>query len=248
MRRSSVVMDASSEDAAQVTALFSYVASVPEDEKAYHMMYGDCEGIPTTNIERQWVNTIFTDLRGRETALSYDEAGFVVHRMHSKMSYGDFDDEKLIRNVYFKELEDHVRGWLGAEHVKFFRFGIRKRHAQFPTSTGKEYDFAQPTTIAHVDATSASTVEEMTRQFGHDAEEFMARRYQWINVWKPLRGPVNDWPLCLCDASTVQQSSCDTTDMVYPEYFTENISLRHNEQQRWYFLSDHRADEIIIFK
>ncbi|KAK4497674.1 hypothetical protein PRZ48_010327 [Zasmidium cellare] len=231
-----------------LVAPISYLGTVPEDEKPYHMMYGDFEGLPRTNISREWQDTVFEDVRGCLPELSFNDTGFAVHPLHSKMAYEDFDDEHKVRSVYFSELEARVKELLGAHEVKFFRYGIRKRHSEFPVSTGQEYDFAQPTSIAHVDATLDSTRQEMTKQFGDRADELMSRRFQWINVWKPLRGPVNDWPLCLCDASTLSSSDAHATDMVYPDYFTENQSIRFNPSQRWYFLSDHSPDEIIIFK
>lgn len=233
-----------------VIANIAYVASVSEDEKAYQIMYGESERdeLPRTNMKLQWLPTRFNDLRMREDELSFAKTGVAVRKLNSAMQYTDFEDEGMVTTVYFEELAENLREFLGAQEVKFFRYGIRKRHQMFPASTGQQYDFAQPTSIAHVDATLLSTEAEMVKQFGDRADESRQRRFQWVNVWKPLRGPVNDWPLCFCDASSVHSEDLEVTDMVYEDYHTENISLRHNAAQRWYFLSDHRADEIIIFK
>lgn len=231
-----------------VIAKISYVASVPEDEKPYHMMYGDTGTIPRTNITREWIKTCFQDVRGLRRAIEYQHSGIAIRRLQSTMTYADFDRDEKIRAIYFKELQQHLKAFLNASEVKFFRYGIRKRHATFPVSTGTEYDFAQPTTIAHVDATLVSTQEEIVKQYGDRAKDLAQKRYQWVNVWKPLRGPVNDWPLCFCDASSVDTTDTEATDMVYSEYFTENLSLRFNAKQKWYYLSDHRPDEIIVFK
>lgn len=231
-----------------LTAAISYVASVPQGEKAYHIMYGDCGGFPRTNISRAWRETTFRNVRKRESPLSFVDNGVAIHKLDTRMDYRDFDSDAAIRNVYFKELESSLQTFLEAREVKFFRYGIRKRHADFPLSTGAEYDFAQPTSLAHVDATLDSTKQEMLNQFGDRAEGLMARRFQWVNVWKPLRGPLNDWPLCFCDASSIDPGDAEVTDMVYPEYFTENLSLRFHQDQRWYYLADHTIDEIIVFK
>lgn len=233
---------------AGIAAPISFVDSVPTQEKAYHIMYGDDEKLPRTNIKREWIETTMQNVRGSETALSYHTNGIAICELESAMSYKDFDQEQRVRDVYFSELENHLKHLLNANLVKFFRYGIRKRHAAFPISTGEEYEFAQPTSIAHIDATLASTEEEMERQFGDEANSLMRRRFQWVNVWKPLRGPVNDWPLCFCDPLSVDSTDIEVTDMVYAEYFTENQSLRHNQNQKWYYLSDHRPEEIIIFK
>ncbi|EME42541.1 hypothetical protein DOTSEDRAFT_46062 [Dothistroma septosporum NZE10] len=232
----------------QVSAPISYVESVPNAERAYHLMYGDTSDLPRTNILRQWHDTTFFDLRGREHEINYVNNGIAIAKLRSTMTYEDFDDDSKVWTIYFKELESLLRDCLCATEVKFFRYGIRKRHEQFPRSTGIEYEYAQPTSIAHVDATLASTREEMRKHFGEIANDLMTRRFAWVNVWRPLRGVVNDWPLCFCDAATVEHGDAETTDMVYPEYFTENLSLRHSAGQKWYYLSDHTPDEIIIFK
>ncbi|KXT00841.1 hypothetical protein AC578_982 [Pseudocercospora eumusae] len=233
---------------ASVTAPISYVGSVPDNEKAYHLMYGDTTDLPRTNIEHVWHDTIFQDVRARQPAFNFAHSGLAIRTLNTSMLYADFHDERKIREVYFKELEHHLQDFLNAKEVRFFRYGIRKRHVTFPVSSGQEYDFAQPTVIAHVDATSTSTWDEMLRQFGHRPGALHPARFQWVNVWKPLRGPVNDWPLCFCDPATIDVQDMETTDMVYPDYFTENLSLRFNSAQKWYYLSDHQPDEIIIFK
>lgn len=232
----------------RVFAKLSYVAAVPEAEKPYHMMYGDSGNLPRTNITREWIQTEICNVRGREQTFHINECGFAVRSLSTSMTYDDFNNDSKVRSVYFDDLAQHLKDFLCAQEVRFFRYGLRKRHVKFPTSTGKEYEFAQPTSIAHVDATLWSTELEMAKQYGDQADALMKHRFQWINVWKPLRGPVNDWPLCFCDASTVAHADAEVTDMVYPEYFTENLSLRFNRQQKWFYLSDHKEDEIIVFK
>lgn len=232
----------------RVTAAISYVDSIPEDEKAYHMMYGDPEAFTRSNISRQWLPTTISDIRQGQGSLDFGETGVAILPFESTMTYADFEDDQKIKSTYFVELEDRIQRFLGASEVRFFRYGIRKRHAAFPVSTGQDYEFAQPTSIAHVDASLESTKMEMEKQFGDRAASLMSRRFQWVNVWKPLRGPVNDWPLCFCDASSVQPTDLEPTDMVYPDYYTENLSLRFNAAQKWYYISDHQPDEIIVFK
>ncbi|KAK3171743.1 hypothetical protein OEA41_003827 [Lepraria neglecta] len=53
------------------------------------------------------------DIRGLEKSFDFNKNGFVV-KLDSKMSYEDFNDSKMIRNVYCKEIE------------------IRRSHTEFP--------------------------------------------------------------------------------------------------------------------
>jgi hypothetical protein len=69
------------------------------------------------------------------------------------------------------------------------------------------------------------------------------------SVWHPLRGPLVDWPLAVCDASTVDFTA-DTmsSDIVDPWGFIENTQIQHNPSQQWYYLRDQMPHELIIFK
>ena len=68
------------------------------------------------------------------------------------------------------------------------------------------------------------------------------------STWRPLHGPLVDWPLVLCDASTVDFPN-DTTpaDIVYPQWVTENLQVHYNKGQKWYYLSKQLPSEVIVF-
>ena len=69
------------------------------------------------------------------------------------------------------------------------------------------------------------------------------------SVWKPLRGPANDWPLLVCDAASMSgKSNFEPADLLYPNLLTENAPVYHNDTYKWYFLGSHRSSEMIIFK
>ncbi|KAL9623534.1 MAG: hypothetical protein Q9160_002215 [Pyrenula sp. 1 TL-2023] len=141
---------------------------------------------------------------------------------------------------------------------------IRKRDPGFPISSGQKYDYDQPTAVAHVgttfyelvtimsdkkDTTLNEMCEEVRRRHGSGAEELLSKRVQWINIWKPLKGPLNDWPLTLCDASTVDRDQdFEAADLLYPDLATENSQIYHSDHYEWYYLSDHDPSELIIFK
>lgn len=70
-----------------------------------------------------------------------------------------------------------------------------------------------------------------------------------LSFWKPIRGPTNDWPLLLCDSSTVDPATdLAVADLLYPDHVTENTMVYFSEDYKWYYLSNHNTDEVIIFK
>ena len=68
------------------------------------------------------------------------------------------------------------------------------------------------------------------------------------SVWKPLKGPLYDWPLAVCDAATVEDQDLETHDQVLPQVVRENYMVRHNAKHRWYYLSGQTTSELLVFR
>lgn len=86
-----------------------------------------------------------------------------------------------------------------------------------------------------------------------------------FSVWKPLRGPVRDWPLAVCDAQSVNigkdfmdmdnimPDSCNVMDLLRPGEgveinVVENTLVHYSPHQRWYYLSDQETSELLLFR
>lgn len=68
------------------------------------------------------------------------------------------------------------------------------------------------------------------------------------SVWRPISDVVEDWPLAICDARTV-----NTADLVELEFVTEELVklsylARWNEKYRFYYLSEMTNRDACIFK
>ena len=221
-----------------------------EKEKPYAFRFDlEDESIPQTNMKMQEHTGIhIKNIRGNEHAFSLDRQGFEVMRLRSKLRYEDFGSATKLP-IYFTELEELLKKQLGATKAIMFRHGVRKRHPQFPISTGQRYDYDQPTSVAHVDTTPREMLEEAKRQLGYEPSIDGFTRVDWINVWKPLRGPLNDWPLTFCDSASVQPvKDFEAADILYPDLATENYQIHWSQSHQWHYLSDHQADELIVFR
>lgn len=77
----------------------------------------------------------------------------------------------------------------------------------------------------------------------------MIRADTQSSVWHPLQGPLVDWPLALCDASTVDFAN-DTMagDVVDRDAIFENTQVHFNPRQKWFYLSNQLPSEMLIFK
>ena len=68
------------------------------------------------------------------------------------------------------------------------------------------------------------------------------------SIWRPIAGPVEDWPLAVCDGSTVKNNSLVEADIVRRDYESSNIFLTYDTDHRWHYLDRQQADEVLIFK
>jgi len=60
---------------------------------------------------------------------------------------------------------------------------------------------------------------------------------------------LNDWPLALCDAQSVDfRNDIMAGDIVYENFVTENLQVMHNPDQKWFYLPDQATSEVLIFK
>ena len=59
---------------------------------------------------------------------------------------------------------------------------------------------------------------------------------------------MQNWPLALCDASSIEPADFLPTDLVYPDKVGETFSLRANPAHRWYYYPQLRPDEVLLLK
>src|SRR5258708_15549970 len=62
-----------------------------------------------------------------------------------------------------------------------------------------------PAKRVHNDYTAWSSPMRVRQLMGVEAEELLKHRYAIINLWRPIRGPVPESPLTLCDAECLSE-------------------------------------------
>ena len=61
----------------------------------------------------------------------------------------------------------------------------------------------QPVTSVHNDYTVNPGPQRVRDLMGREANQLLRHRFDFVNVWRPIRGPLRDAPLAVCDATTV---------------------------------------------
>lgn len=68
------------------------------------------------------------------------------------------------------------------------------------------------------------------------------------SVWKPLRGPVYDAPLAVCDYQTLDYEDRVPTDIIFPDYLGETYHIWPNPKHRWYYIDGQQTNEALMIK
>jgi hypothetical protein len=148
-------------------------------DKPYSLRFTPPTAFPRANIKLGKHTITINDVRARLEPLSFADCGFQIIPFHSLLPYADFEDDEAVKDIYLREAANFIRDFLGATKVQIFEHTIRKRHAEFPISTGESYRWNQPTSIAHVDTTTRWAIS-MAEQLNRGQPDIAKDRIQCV--------------------------------------------------------------------
>lgn len=225
-----------------VKADLNYLAPLKERPRTY--AYEPSNGEARTNIISEPHVLPIHDARPITESVSLDVEGFELVRQKSAVK--DFYDDEEVRRVYYPEAELLLKDITGASRVFIFDHTVRKR-VEGSTGSG-DSSVRQPVGRVHVDHTAKSGPQRVRDLIPDDAEQLLKGRVQIINLWRPIRGPLRDSPLAVCDARTVKFDELVPTDLVYPHRVGETYSVKYSPEHRWLYVPEMAADEILLLK
>jgi hypothetical protein len=175
-------------------------------------------------------------------ALRLEEHGAVLGSWPTRARR--FDEETHVRKHYYAESAEIIRAELRADSVVVFDHNVRRNT---PCSLAPLHGVGLPVHHAHTDYTPRSALRRLHEEFGVHAEAEVSR-YLQVNLWRPIRGPVRDAPLAICDGASVAADALRTVELRYPDRKGEICYLVHERGQRWCFASDMAIGEAWLFK
>ncbi len=225
-----------------VEAELNYLAATTERPRNY--TYDPPPGVPRSNSTRELHRVAIQSARPIADDVSLDREGFAV--LHHASQVHDFYDDDEIRRVYYAEAERVIAEATGASKVFVFDHTVRRRvQGVDDRAAGAP---RQPATSVHVDHTENSGPQRVRDFFGDKADELLRGRVQVINLWRPIRGPLRDAPLAVCDASSVAPGDLVSQDLVYRDRVGETYGVTYNPEHRWYYVPDMQPDEALLLK
>jgi len=229
--------------------------------------------LPTSRINRRYVGrdgqlniseyssikVFIRNARPLADRASFDSLGFALRRHASTVA--DFTDRAQIEGVYLPEMECFLKELTGADKVIPFAWMMR-------TSSPAGGEDQPPANDVHVDHTPAFSEIMARRALTWTGEaDYPYRRFVAINAWRAYSGAPQDWPLALCDATSVaddegvtypilmvdQLPARDAVPEVLPgdpeqPEFPEISAFQFRPGHRWYYYPDLGTDEVLLFK
>jgi hypothetical protein len=194
-------------------------------------------GVPQWNGIDDPRQIAIEDARGHEGEFTLDRNGFQLVKAASKV--GDFYAPEEVERIYYPEIEKLLRDTLGVSRVKIFDHTVR--------NAGRA-GAREPARRVHNDHTVNSAPRRVRDHLGEEAPELLKRRFGIVNVWRPIRGPVQDSPLALCDAQTFTNDDLIASDLVYRHLRGETSSVEYKPGHRWYYFSEMQPDEALLIR
>jgi hypothetical protein len=175
--------------------------------------------------------------------LSLDQQGFQLVRQETAVH--DFYDRAEVEKVYYPEIELLLKKVTGAEKVVIFDHQVRNiKLSKQGEKNARDYVW-----MVHNDYTAKSGPRRARDHLAAaEAEQRLQQRFAEINVWRPIRGPVESTPLAVCDAQSIDSKDFVPTDFVYRDKVGEVYRFTYSPNHRWFYFPRLERNEVILLK
>ncbi|OBT61250.1 hypothetical protein VE03_09670 [Pseudogymnoascus sp. 23342-1-I1] len=177
--------------------------------------------------------------------------GFCILNAKTHLDPHDaFTKKKEVQKAYWYEIEALL-------HEKFPEYSriesydctVRKRDPDFPEKVRLYVDYEQPATRPHSDCSQRGAFMNVEHAFPGQSEFWEGKDFDILNVWRPLIGPNDDWPLALCDWNTINaEIDIRLNDALRRDRIDENSLLHFSDAHEWYYMKNQTVNDLIVFR
>ncbi|HWB48564.1 MAG TPA: CmcJ/NvfI family oxidoreductase [Stellaceae bacterium] len=171
-----------------------------------------------------------------------DRNGFVFVPHPTKMR--DFYDDDEVRRVYYPEMEELIKREASARRVVVFDHTLRTQD-EAQRATRQIRDVVRR---VHNDYTELSARKRVRDIMGGEAGELLKHRFAIVQTWRPIRLPVESWPLAIADSRTLDERNMVVTERRYQDRVGQTMAITWDPNHRWYWFPHMRRDEVLVFK
>lgn len=214
-------------------------------------IYPPSSGLPTVYTKLAKHVVTIRDARPEAHSLRLDEHGFELHS--GRTDFTNFLDEKAVRATYYPDVEQRLKRLLGAHAVIAFDHNVRS----VTRAARGEPGVRAPADQVHNDYTERSGPKRKLEVLAAAGRSDLADRHvAFVNLWRPIVGPVYDQPLAVCDARSTAPGDLVNTeilhfmedDLVEPRHRGDVHSVLYNPSHRWYYVQAMQPEEFLLLK
>jgi len=180
--------------------------------------------------------------RPHANEFALDRHGFRFVRHDTKVA--DFYDEDQIRRVYYPEMEALIKAESGAKRVVVFDHTLRTADDELRESK----QIREVVRRVHNDYTEWSAPQRVRDILPDEAEELLQRRFAIIQAWRPIRHPVETYPLAMADAQTLSPQDMVVSERRAPGRIGQTYAIKYNPAHKWYWFPRMHREEAYVFK
>ncbi len=126
--------------------------------------------------------------------------------------------------VYYPEMEALVKAESGAARVVVFDHTLRTADDELRESR----KIREVVRRVHNDYTEWSGPQRVRDLLPDEADELLSRRFAIIQVWRPIRHPVETHPLAICDARSISTEDFVVSERRYPNRIGQTYAITYN--------------------
>jgi hypothetical protein len=175
--------------------------------------------------------------------LSLEGHGFRLVTHNTKMV--NFFDESELRRVYYPEMEALIKEETGASRVILFDHTLRTADNDLAGMGNTSSVICR----VHNDNTECSGPARVREVLPQEADEIISRRFAIVQVWRPIKYPIETFPLGLMDARTASPDDFVVLDRHFQNGSVRKMYLlKHNPKHEWFWFPRMQRNETIVFK
>jgi hypothetical protein len=179
---------------------------------------------------------------GRHRDFVLERDGFHFIRHDTKVT--DFFDEAEVRRIYYPEMEALVKAESGAARVVVFDHTLRTAD----DADREARKIREVVSRVHNDYSVWSGPQRVRDLLPEEADDLLRRRFAIIQVWRPIRGTVETFPLAICSARTLSPANLVVSERRYPDRIGQTYAITYSPEHAWYWFPRMRRDEALVFK
>jgi hypothetical protein len=179
---------------------------------------------------------------GRHRDFKLERDGFHFIRHDTKVV--DFFDEVEVQRVYYPEMDALVKAQSGARRVVVFDHTLRTAD----DAAREARKIREVVSRVHNDYTEWSGPQRVRDLLPEEADDLLRRRFAIIQVWRPIRHPVETFPLAICDARSLSSQNLVISERRYPNRIGQTYAITYSPDHVWYWFPRMRREEALVFK